>query len=281
MAVAEELNFGHAAARLFISQSTLSEQIRSLEREVGGPLLVRSSRRVDLTEAGRRLLPEAHRAVGQADHALRVVRAAAAGELGSIRIGFSGVVALSGLLADDLRNFRASHPRVEVSLVEAAPSVLAEYLRAGAVDVAYGPDLSDTADLVTWERTTVHPIVALPHDDPLAAAKSVGLGDLADQPLISFTSGHDAWAADLFSELAPGRIRTASSTLGVLALVSAGAGIAVVPSVLDCVAMPGVSYRPLTGAAGIAIVIAVRKGEPEATVRELLRVSGVAADTVW
>ena len=81
--------------------------------------------------------------------------------------------------------------------------------------MAYGSDFGDTAEVMTWERITVHPIVALPHEHSLAAAESVSPGDLADQPLISFASGRDGWAAELFTELAPARMRTASSTLTV------------------------------------------------------------------
>ena len=270
--VADEQNFGRAAARLFISQSTLSEQIRVLEREVGGPLLVRTSRRVELTEAGRLLLPEGRRAIAQADHALRVVRASTAGEVGLLRIGFSGVAALSGLLGAELRAFRRLHPRVEVELVEAAPQTLAEMLRAGGIDVAYAPDLGESTDLTTATRTVVHPIVALPADHPLASGPPVRVEDLIDQPLVAFATGHDEWALDLLADVAPERLRTASSTLGVLALVSAGVGVAVVPGVLECVAMPGVSYRALEAATELGVVVAIRRGEPSATARELLRI---------
>ncbi|TQL54181.1 LysR substrate-binding domain-containing protein [Subtercola boreus] len=273
IAVAEEQNFGRAASRLFISQSTLSEQIRSLENEVGGPLLLRTSRRVELTEVGDLLLPEARRALAQTDHALQTVRASLAGDLGSIRVGFSGVAALGGLLGGDLRTFRMAHPLVEISLLEAAPAVLSDHLVAGVIDVAYSPDLGDVEGIVARSATRISPIVAVPHDHPFAGAESVSLADLVDQPLIAFASEHDAWAVDLLAEVSPERLRSASSTLGVLALVSAGSGVAVVPSVLECVAMPGVAYAPLTGAALIALVIASRSGETAGTVRELLRIS--------
>ena len=98
------------------------------------------------------------------------------------------------------------------------------------------------------------------------------LDDLIDEPLVAFATGHDEWALDLLADVARERLRTASSTLGVLALVSAGVGVAVVPGVLEAVAMPGVSYRPLETAAELGVVTAIRRGEPPATVRELLRV---------
>jgi DNA-binding transcriptional LysR family regulator len=259
--VADEQNFGRAALRLFISQSTLSEQIQSLENEVGGALLTRTSRRFGLTDAGRLLLPEALRLIAQADHALRATRAVTAGEVGSIRIGFSGVVALSGLLRDNLREFRTAHPFVEVELVEAAPSVLIEHLRNGIVDVAYTPDLGEADDVSSRHKATFRPIVAVPEGHAYAERASVHLTELVGQPLVVFATEH---------------LRTGTSTLGVLALVSAGSGVAVVPSVLEQVGMPGVSYVPLAGAPGIVIVIAVRRGENGPVVQEFLRISNGA-----
>src|SRR4051812_49553422 len=82
VAVAEELHFSRAAARLRLAQSALSSQIRQLEREIGGPLLVRSTRRVELTPAGEALLRDAHRGLSAADDALERARAPARGEAG-------------------------------------------------------------------------------------------------------------------------------------------------------------------------------------------------------
>lgn len=277
VAVAEEENFGRAATRLFISQSTLSQQIRTLEREVGGPLLERTSRRVELTESGSLLLPEARRALLQADHALRLVQASAAGELGSLRIGFSGVAALDGLLGEDLRRFRNEHPAVEVELTEAPPEALARCLVDGLIDVAYTPELGEMAGLRTWRRTPVRPTLAVPKQHPFALLDSVSVTDLADERLIAFASEPGEWASHLLVGISRERLLTASSTLGVLAMVSAGAGVAIVPSVLSCVAMPGVAYVPLGDGAATGIVVAVRQDEPSGTVRELLRISDESA----
>ena len=82
VAVAEELHFGRAARRLNVSQPPLSVQIRTLEREVGAPLLIRTQRRVALTEAGRVLLGEARRLLGQAEAAVVHARRAAEGAVG-------------------------------------------------------------------------------------------------------------------------------------------------------------------------------------------------------
>ena len=88
LAVAEEGHFGRAAQRLHIVQSALSMQIRSLEEELGGPLFLRTSRRVELTEAGALLRAEAQRTLDQAAHAQQVVQRSLRGEMGTVRIGF-------------------------------------------------------------------------------------------------------------------------------------------------------------------------------------------------
>src|ERR1051325_3261394 len=92
VAVAEELHFGRAARRLNVSQPPLSVQIRTLEREVGTPLLIRTQRRVELTDAGRVLLDEARRLLSQAEAAVVHARRAAQGTVGHLAIGFVSTV---------------------------------------------------------------------------------------------------------------------------------------------------------------------------------------------
>src|SRR6516225_9771257 len=89
VAVAEELNFSRAADRLHMAQPPLSAAIRQLEQELGTELLVRTTREVKLTEAGRALLHGARRTLSELDRTIAATRRAAAGELGSLRVAFS------------------------------------------------------------------------------------------------------------------------------------------------------------------------------------------------
>ncbi|MFB9466432.1 LysR family transcriptional regulator [Streptomyces cinereospinus] len=110
-AVAEERHFGRAAARLQVTRSALSAQVQGVEREVGGPVFARTSRRVELTCAGELLLVEARRTLALADRALSVARQSVSGEVGAVRTGFLGVALLEDVLTADLRSFHRSHPR--------------------------------------------------------------------------------------------------------------------------------------------------------------------------
>jgi len=88
VAVADELHFGRAAARLHVAQQSVSQQIQRLERELGGPLFQRTSRRVQLTAVGEAFIPQARDALAQARHALEVGRRVAHGHAGEVLLGY-------------------------------------------------------------------------------------------------------------------------------------------------------------------------------------------------
>lgn len=276
-AVADELHFSRAAARLFITQSTLSVQIRQLEDEVGGPLLVRTSRAVELTESGRLLYAEARRAIAQAERALHVARQSVSGDVGSIRIGFAGVAVFSGLLPTDLCEFSETHPNVEVELVELTSAAIITELRLGAIDLGYLPDLDpvSNADLVRLHRARITMVVALREVHRLARQSVISAADLGEETLI-LPAGHagEPTVLELIRPPGPGGrgpVRVVSSTLGVLALAAAGAGVAIVPEDLAHISLAGLAHRPLADVAGPALIVASRPDETLGPVRAFLR----------
>ena len=115
LAVAEELHFGRAAARLHISQPPLSQQIRRLEDEIGARLFRRTNRRVQLTPAGRAFLAEARQAIASAERAVGAAQRAERGELGELVVGYV-TSATYGPLPDVIRMFRKRLPEVELKL---------------------------------------------------------------------------------------------------------------------------------------------------------------------
>lgn len=251
LAVAEEGHFGRAAQRLHIVQPALSMQIKALEEELGGPLFVRTSRKVELTEAGRLLQTEAQRTLEQADHARLTVQRSLRGETGHVRVGFAGNAVFSGKLTNDLRAFRRTYPDAELVVNEVAPLQQADAILAGQLDVGYTPDHHKIHDAALMaERIGVwHRQVAMADDHPLAAQASLTIDMLAGQPLIFY----DAHGADesLYTALttimghAPRIAQCTASTLSVLALAAAGQGLALVPDPLQHVNIPGLVYRPL------------------------------------
>ncbi len=275
-AVAEELHFGRAAARLYVTQSNLSVQIRQLEAEVGGPLFVRTSRAVELTESGRLLYAEARRALQQAERALHVARQSVLGEAGSIRIGFSGVAVFSGLLPADLRTFHDAHPHVDVELHELPPAAVVSDLHRGAIDLGYTPDLDPalSAGLAQVHRTRIRMAAALRDDHPLAGRTSISRAALVDEVLIMpGTHSGDATLADRVRSpkgVGTDRIRLVGSTLGVLALAAAGTGVAIVPADTERLLVNGLVYRPIPDLDGPELMVLTRPGETLGTVRAFL-----------
>ena len=134
VAVAEELHFGRAAARLHMAQPPLSQRIRGLERELGVRLFDRTSRRVELTPAGRLLLDEARGLLARADALTATMERLRGGELGELRAGVPPEIGAS-VLAELLTSFRAAGPDVRLELREATTGEQLEGLAAGELDV--------------------------------------------------------------------------------------------------------------------------------------------------
>ncbi|GDX03899.1 LysR substrate-binding domain-containing protein [Buttiauxella sp. A111] len=251
LAVAEEGHFGRAAERLNIVQPALSMQIKALETELGGPLFIRTSRRVELTEAGLLLQVEAKRTLDNVEHARLVVERSMRGETGRVRVGFAGNAVFSGILMKDMRSFHHAYPDAELLCQEMAPHLQSEAILSGTLDVGYMPDYQPEHNSALvyesvgeWER-----VVVMCSDHPLVAENKLTIDMLAHEPLILYS------VDDVESHLVAGlhnllgnKLHIAyriSSTLSVLAMAGAGLGIALVPAPLVQVAIPGIVYRVL------------------------------------
>jgi DNA-binding transcriptional LysR family regulator len=188
VAVAEELHFGRAAARLHMSQPPLSRAIRQLENQVGAALLHRSASGVRLTPAGTVLLEEARLLLDQADRAR--VRVAAAAGSATLTVGILGDAADPGptrLAAA----YRRRHPGVQVRVRDTDLTDPTCGLRAGLVDVALTRAPFDTTGLSVAELRTDPVGAVLRADDPLARRERLRLADLADRQWFQFPAGTD------------------------------------------------------------------------------------------
>lgn len=251
VAVAQEGHFGRAAQRLNIVPPALSMQIKALEEELGGPLFMRTSRKVLLTEAGKLLLVEAQRMLEQAENARLVVQRSMRGESGRVRVGFAGNAVFGGKLTKDMRTFRKTYPDAELVVQEVTPLLQADAILSGQLDIGYTPDhrhlhvpglLSEAVGV--WNR-----LVAIADDHPLAHQPFLTVDMLADEPIIFYDShSADEPLYTAFTRLlgrAPRTAYSTSSTLSVLTLAAAGQGLALVPEPLSNITIPGLVYRPL------------------------------------
>ncbi|MBA7847826.1 LysR family transcriptional regulator [Klebsiella sp. RHBSTW-00484] len=251
LAVAEEGHFGRAAQRLHIVQPALSMQIKALEEELGGPLFVRTSRKVELTEAGLLLQTEARRTLEQAEHTRLTVQRSIRGETGHVRVGFAGNAVFSGRLTNDLRAFRRTYPDADLVVSEVAPLLQADAIMAGQLDVGYTPNHGKIHDpaLMAEQVGIWHRQVAMADDHPLASQASLTIEMLVEEPLIFYdTHGADEPLYTALTAImghAPRIAHCTASTLSVLALAAAGQGLALVPDPLKHVSIPGLVYRPL------------------------------------
>jgi DNA-binding transcriptional LysR family regulator len=185
VAVAEELNFSRAARKLRMAQPPLSVAIKQLEAELGTELFRRSSREVTLTEAGNALLAGARRTLAEAEGAVAAAKRAGAGELGTLRIGFSWSARFETLPMLG-QAFRIDRPEVDLLTEEMWNSRMAPALRDGTIDVAIAlcPDI--VGDLAYAPVRTERVVALLSALHPLAAEDEISLSALANDEFILF-----------------------------------------------------------------------------------------------
>lgn len=185
VAVAEELHFGRAAARLQMAQSPLSQTVRKLEKDLGVPLFERNTRSVALAAGGHAFLPHAYHILESVETARQATRASAGGVYGRIKIGFTGV--LNHISLPPLtRALRQRYPDIELDLVGRIMTREAvTQLESGALDLAFvGLPVQSTAVATRLIRRESFGAV-LPSDHPLAGEAEIDLHDLADDGFIT------------------------------------------------------------------------------------------------
>jgi DNA-binding transcriptional LysR family regulator len=189
VAVAEEGSFTKAARRMGIAQPSLSQQIRALEADLGGPLIERLPRGIRLTGGGRALLPEAQAAVRAAERALQAARTAMGLEAGELEVATLLSMAV-GILPHVAAVWLERYPEIEIRMREYTHhSLLEESVRQGVGDIAVGPRPT------VWhgpleELGMEELVVVLPFSDPLAGEETIGLEALADRQWVLYPPGH-------------------------------------------------------------------------------------------
>jgi DNA-binding transcriptional LysR family regulator len=263
VAVAEAGTFTAAAGRLHLAQQSLSQQIRTLEAQLGVTLFERSSRGARLTPVGEVLLREARVVLTQADRAVDAVRRAARGEQGELRVGFLSSVA-NYVMPPVVRLLAERHPGLALRTEDLAIADLVAGLREGRLDAGLTrPPLVD--DLET-EEVLREPVAAvLPEGHPLQDRASLTLGDLRDEPwVLTERSSWPPWHRKYDSEYAeagyrPRVVARGTTPQNLLALVAAGVGVTRLTLSSRSLRDGGVRFVPLTDDEA-AVVLAWRPG---------------------
>lgn len=237
LAVAEELHFGNAAARLHIAQPALSIQIKELEKMAGGRLFEWTSRSVRLTEAGRLFQREARLVLEQEERSFRKVQRLLSGQAGVLNVAYTGTAIFSGILGDLLKKYRKSNPDVEVRLREMEPHRQLTELENRSLHVGFMTTsfLAPPRELGMMRLASWPMLLAVPGDHRLARKKNVTVDMLRDEEFIAY-AGEDYESAAMLRFIAGFRPRIAfeaSSIMIMTAMVDAGLGVALVPAWLN------------------------------------------------
>ena len=251
IAVAEELHFGHAAARLNISQPPLSQQIQILEQQIGARLFARTNRSVSLTEAGRQFLADSRQILSQVDDAAARAARLHHGETGELRIGFTSSAPFIKAVSDTLSTFRRRYPDVHIQTRETNTREQIVPLNEGALDLGLMRN-TQLPDTLVWERVLREPLLAMvPRDHPLASQTCVSLRELAREPFVFFdphvgTGLYD----DILGlmrryDLTPAITQEVGEAMTIIGLVAAGLGVSILPASFRRVQLLEMCWLPI------------------------------------
>ncbi|WP_175411442.1 LysR family transcriptional regulator [Streptomyces sp. TRM64462] len=237
VAVADTRHFTRAAERVHVSQPSLSQQIRALEKELGAELFSRARGNIALTDAGEALLPLARRILADADTARQEVQELAQLRRGRVRLGATPSLC-TGLLPDVLRTFHGLYPGIRLLIEEGGSHDLVRELARGALDLALVvlPLPTPSPALTTVELLQEDLVVVSSAADPAVPRRPVRIADLAGRPMVMFRHGYDlrelTVAACRAEGFEPSFTVEGGEMDAVLGFVRAGLGLAVVPSMV-------------------------------------------------
>lgn len=251
IAVAEELHFGHAAARLNISQPPLSQQIQILEQQIGARLFARTNRSVSLTEAGRQFLADSRQILTQVDDAAARAARLHQGETGELRIGFTSSAPFIKAVSDTLSTFRRRYPDVHIQTRETNTREQIVPLNEGALDLGLMRN-TQLPETLIWERVLREPLLAMvPRDHPLASQPRVSLLELAREPFVFFdphvgTGLYDDILGLLRRyDLTPTIAQEVGEAMTIIGLVAAGLGVSILPASFRRVQLSEMCWLPI------------------------------------
>jgi DNA-binding transcriptional LysR family regulator len=284
IAVAEELSFTRAAARLNVSLQPLSFTIRRFEDEIGVVLFKRTTRRVELTDAGKVMLEQAHRIQDDMVEGVAAAQRAARGEFGRLTVGYVNT-ALFSSMPRTLRRYRERYPGVSLVLHEANSAVLERDVQKGELQSAfvhpqlYLPDVH--YELLIRERR----VCVVPSGHRLEGRRSVRLTELAKETFVSFARPSDHPVPDPNVAICkdagflPNIVQKADTSMAVMGLVSVGIGISLVPYCISMLRPGEVAAIPLVEDVPFDFAFISRRSDPSLEAQRLRDVAIEASES--
>jgi DNA-binding transcriptional LysR family regulator len=279
IAVAEQLSFVRAADRLYLSQPALTGQIQKLEEELGVQLLARNRRSVKLTDAGKVFLAEARATLWRARQAADRAQKAARGEIGRLRIGFVSSAALE-IVPGIVVAFRKQHPDVTLDLMNLRTVSQVKKLIDKTLDIGFLRLPLSNDQLRTTVIHREHFLLVLPKGHPRARDKQVHVAHLRNERFVAYGR---RWAPGFFDSViqmclkegfSPNIVQETGEMYTAVALVAAGAGIAILPKSVVLAQSKNIVMRPLAGSIPVSeIAIATRAGNNSLIVRSFIELA--------
>lgn len=279
VAVAENLSFTKAAAKLRLAQPSLTRQIRNLEEELGVRLLNRSKSQVALTEEGRSFLVDSRRILALATESVLAVQRLSRGEVGQLNISYLSNFDFE-MLPETLRAFRLSHPHIALNIFDMTPAEQLRALEARKIDLGFiGLPPSPTTGLIQWESIAQHrTVVVLPAKHPLARKRQLRLGDLESLFFVGMSEkthpGFREWLNRTCHSagFTPRVLQDAELETALMTFVAEGLGVTLAREHIKKLPHPGVTFRPLTPTLKSAYCIAWNRNNDSRALQQYVEI---------
>jgi len=279
VAVAEELHFGRAANRLNIAQPALSLQIQALEKELSVKLLVRSTRRVQLTPAGSVFYARCIDILKAIETTKALTQAAAGKDINKITIG-TIYPATFGILPGFLSRISGRYRDIQIHIRNGTTDSIIRDLERGHVNVGFIRPFENIGSLRYQSIAVERYLLAISNKNSLAAAEKISLDDLHDQKIISFSRSNLSYTEKYFFEkfqehgLSENIAYTCDDTMSLVSLVSAGIGIGFVPEWTQDLPNRNFFLRKVEGIDfNIGLGIAWNKEDPTANRDDIIQIA--------
>ncbi len=286
VAVADQLSFVRAAVQLHISQPALTGQIQKLEEELGVQLLARNRRTVKLTDVGTIFLEEARATLARARQAADRAQKAARGEFGRLKIAFVSSAALE-IVPGIVIEFRKQHPEVALDLINIQTANQVEGLLEKTLDIGFVrlPLSNDQLSITIIHREKF--VVILPKEHRLAKEKQLRAAQLREEPFVAYGR---RWAPGFFDSVmqicnregfSPNIVQETGEMYTAIALVGAGAGIAILPQSVVRAQSRNIVMKPLSKSTEHSeIALATRAGNNSSLVESFVSVARKVCKTI-